>query len=39
MEEYGLLADDYDAFIKARAKAIADALNAKLMSPGDPEMT
>lgn len=34
METYGVLSDDYDKFIQYRAKAIADALNVKLISPG-----
>jgi hypothetical protein len=32
MDAYGLTSDDYDSFIKERAKAIALALNLKLMS-------
>lgn len=35
MASFGVLADDYDTFIQCRAKAIADALNAKLISPGN----
>jgi hypothetical protein len=35
MVTFGVIADDYDMFIKSRAKAIADALNAKLISPGN----
>jgi hypothetical protein len=42
MASFGVLTDDYDTFIKARAKAIAEALNTKLLSPnstpaGKPE--
>jgi len=33
MTSFGVLADDYDTFIKYRAKAIAEALNVKLISP------
>jgi len=33
MASFGVLGDDYDLFIRSRAKAIADALNAKLLSP------
>jgi hypothetical protein len=33
MVTFGVIADDYDLFIQARAKAISDALNAKLISP------
>lgn len=32
MTSYGVKSDDYDCFIKHRAKAIALALNVKLMS-------
>jgi hypothetical protein len=32
IDSYGVTADDYDRFIKRRAKAIASALNVKLMS-------
>jgi hypothetical protein len=32
MDAYGVNTDDYDAFIKCRARAIALALNVKLMS-------
>jgi hypothetical protein len=33
MSSYGVLADDYDTFIRCRSKAIADALSTKLLSP------
>ncbi|MEI8042219.1 MAG: DUF262 domain-containing protein [Verrucomicrobiota bacterium] len=36
MASFGVLTDDYDTFIKTRAKAIADALNTKLLSPSSP---
>lgn len=32
MKSYGVLNNDYDIFVSRRAKAIADALNVKLMS-------
>ncbi|WP_210546115.1 DUF262 domain-containing protein [Rhodoferax sp. PAMC 29310] len=32
IEGYGVIADDYTLFIEQRSKAIADALNAKLLS-------
>lgn len=32
MESYGVKDDEYDIFIVRRAKAIANALNVKLMS-------
>jgi hypothetical protein len=32
MSGYGVIADDYDTFIRRRSKAIALALNVKLMS-------
>jgi hypothetical protein len=32
MDAYGVNTDDYDRFIERRAKAIAMALNVKLMS-------
>jgi hypothetical protein len=35
MTTFGVIADDYDTFIQCRAKAIADELNAKLISPGN----
>lgn len=34
LASFGVLADEYDTFIQSRAKAIADALNTKLISPG-----
>lgn len=32
MDTYGIKLNDYDAFVKSRARAIALALNVKLMS-------
>ena len=32
MDKYGISSDDYDTFIKRRAKSIAFALNVKLLS-------
>lgn len=37
MTDFGVLSDDYDTFIKCRAKAITDALNVKLLSPSSME--
>ncbi len=37
--EFGILNDDFDAFIAQRAKAIAEALNAKLLSPSSGQVT
>jgi hypothetical protein len=37
MTDFGVLSDDYDTFIKCRAKASTDALNVKLLSPSSME--